>query len=223
MINNDDFFDGRYKHKTRVVHSAMKADVEERMIKDLLEIESFRNPTEIVIHVNMLKEGWDVRNLYTIIPLRAANSKTLIEQSVGRGLRLPFGRRTGVTEVDRLTIVSHDRFDEIVNEANKPDSIIRAGMLIGLDVPEEGYKSVEVQSRMNDEVNSLEDSERATATKTIAKIDAHGSLCKEDIVAEVLKDLNEGVDKETARSIALKTLARYEELTIAIPRIHVAL
>ena len=44
-----------------------------------------RNPTEIVIHVNMLKEGWDVTNLYTIVPLRAANSRTLVEQSIGRG------------------------------------------------------------------------------------------------------------------------------------------
>lgn len=31
----------------------------------------------------MLKEGWDVTNLYTIVPLRAANARTLIEQSIG--------------------------------------------------------------------------------------------------------------------------------------------
>ncbi len=74
------------------------------------------NPVEIVIHVNMLKEGWDVTNLYTIVPLRAANSRTLVEQSIGRGLRLPYGQRTGIP-VDRLTIVSHDRFQEIIDEA----------------------------------------------------------------------------------------------------------
>lgn len=49
---------------------------------------------EIVIHVNMLKEGWDVNNLYTIVPLRTAASKILREQMVGRGLRLPYGERT---------------------------------------------------------------------------------------------------------------------------------
>ena len=64
-------------------------------------------------------------NLYTIVPLRAANARTSIEQSIGRGLRLPYGKRTGVTAVDRLTIVAHDRFQEIVDEANKPDSPIR--------------------------------------------------------------------------------------------------
>ena len=126
-LKGDDFFEGSYKNKIRVVHSGIRADEEERMINDLLEVESFDNPTEIVIHVNMLKEGWDVKNLYTIIPLRAANSKTLIEQSLGRGLRLPFGKRTGIVEIDRLTIVSHDRFKEIVDEAKKPDSLIRAG------------------------------------------------------------------------------------------------
>jgi type III restriction enzyme len=87
-------------------------------------LEHTDEPTEIVIHVNMLKEGWDVTNLYTIVPLRAANARTLIEQSIGRGLRLPYGRRTGVTAVDRLNIVAHDRFQEIVNEANRPDSTI---------------------------------------------------------------------------------------------------
>ena len=50
-----------------------------------------------MIHVNMLKEGWDVNNLYTIVPLRAANARILIEQSIGRGLRLPYGKRTGVS------------------------------------------------------------------------------------------------------------------------------
>ena len=63
------------------------------MVEHLLTVEDRTNPTEIVIHVNMLKEGWDVTNLYTIVPLRAANARTLIEQSIGRGLRLPYGKR----------------------------------------------------------------------------------------------------------------------------------
>jgi type III restriction enzyme len=93
-------------------------------------VEKPDNPTEIVIHVNMLKEGWDVTNLYTIVPLRAANSQTLVEQSIGRGLRLPYGKRTGVGAVDRLTIVSHDKFQEIVDYANSPDSVIRGGLKV---------------------------------------------------------------------------------------------
>jgi type III restriction enzyme len=78
----------------------------------------------------MLKEGWDVTNLYTIVPLRAANARTLIEQSIGRGLRLPYGTRTGVSVVDRLSIVAHDRFQEIIDDANRPDSTIRLAQVV---------------------------------------------------------------------------------------------
>ena len=64
-------------------------------------------------------------NLYTIIPLRASASETLTEQTIGRGLRLPYGHRAGVDEVDRLSIVSHDRYKAIVDLAKDPNSLVR--------------------------------------------------------------------------------------------------
>ena len=103
---------------------------EEEMIAKLLKVEHTEEPTEIVIHVNMLKEGWDVTNLYTIVPLRAANARILIEQSIGRGLRLPYGKRTGVPAVDRLSIIAHDKFQEIINEANRSESPIHLQALV---------------------------------------------------------------------------------------------
>ncbi|MHC5225055.1 DEAD/DEAH box helicase [Ignatzschineria sp. LJL83] len=121
-IESDEFFKGQYKDKVIQVDSSTK---EEETTQRLLSVEDPNEPTEIVIHVNMLKEGWDVTNLYTIIPLRAANARTLVEQSIGRGLRLPYGKRTGIEEVDRLSIVAHDRFQEIVDEANREDSILK--------------------------------------------------------------------------------------------------
>jgi type III restriction enzyme len=122
LIQSDRFFGGRYAGKVIQVDSSVR---EEETVQRLLRVEHADEPTEIVIPVNMLKEGWDVTNLYTIVPLRAANARTLIEQSIGRGLRLPYGRRTGVTAVDRLNIVAHDRFQEIVEEARDPQSPIR--------------------------------------------------------------------------------------------------
>jgi type III restriction enzyme len=135
-IEDAGFFEGRYKGRVITVHSNQSGEEKDETVQQLLSVEDPANPTEIVIHVNMLKEGWDVTNLYTIVPLRAANSKTLVEQSIGRGLRLPYGKRTGVAEVDRLTIVSHDRFQEIVDHANDPNSIIRTGVVIGRDIPD---------------------------------------------------------------------------------------
>jgi type III restriction enzyme len=135
LIEEDAFFEGRYKGKVVTVHSNLRGEEKDDTIEQLITVERADNPTEIVIHVNMLKEGWDVTNLYTIVPLRAANSRTLVEQSIGRGLRLPYGKRTGVDPVDRLTIVSHDKFQEIVDYANSPESIIRGGLKI-VGIPE---------------------------------------------------------------------------------------
>ena len=144
-IEADDFFGGRYKGRVITVHSNQTGEEKDETVQQLLSVEDPANPTEIVIHVNMLKEGWDVTNLYTIVPLRAANSRTLVEQSIGRGLRLPYGKRTGVPDVDRLTIVSHDRFQEIVDHANDPNSIIRTGVVIGRDIPDAPTKAVTIQ------------------------------------------------------------------------------
>ena len=99
-IKSDDFFDGKYKDKTITVHYKKEKDDEATEL--LLNVENYDNPVEIVIHVDKLKEGWDVNNLYTIIPLRTASSKRLREQMVGRGLRLPFGKRTGNKIIDSV-------------------------------------------------------------------------------------------------------------------------
>jgi type III restriction enzyme len=146
LIKSDDFFKGAYKTKVIQVDSSKTGAEEDQMIEDLLKVESPESPTEIVIHVNMLKEGWDVTNLYTIIPLRAANARVLIEQSIGRGLRLPYGKRTGVNTVDRLNIVAHDKFQEIVDEAKKPDSAIHLQQII-LEPETLGEKTITVVSQ----------------------------------------------------------------------------
>ena len=147
LIQSDRFFNGRYADKVIQVDSSTTGKQEDEMVKKLLTVEDPTNETEIVIHVNMLKEGWDVTNLYTIVPLRAANARILIEQSIGRGLRLPYGKRTGVEVVDRLNIIAHDKFQEIIDEANRSDSVIRLKQVIlepeELDTPK---VSVEAKS-----------------------------------------------------------------------------
>lgn len=129
-IQSDAFFEGRYRDRVIQVDSSKTGAEEDQMVERLLRVEHTGEPTEIVIHVNMLKEGWDVTNLYTIVPLRAANARILIEQSIGRGLRLPYGKRVGVTAVDRLNIIAHDKFQEIIDEASRPDSVIRLQQVI---------------------------------------------------------------------------------------------
>jgi len=170
LIQSGGFFEGRYQGKVIQVDSSRTGAEEEEMIARLLEVEHPESPTEIVIHVNMLKEGWDVTNLYTIVPLRAANARILIEQSIGRGLRLPYGKRTGVTAVDRLNIVAHDKFQEIVDEANKADSAIRLQSLV-IDPNELGQKTVTVVSQSQLETKLGIQPGQATASTLVAGSD----------------------------------------------------
>ena len=140
LLVSGSFMEGRYAGKViQIDHTS-----EDLMIDRLLKVEQADEPTEIVIHVNMLKEGWDVTNLYTIVPLRAANARILIEQSIGRGLRLPYGKRIErrlqddlgqrlTDPIDRLNIVAHDKFQEIIEEANRDDSLLKLVERVLLD------------------------------------------------------------------------------------------
>jgi len=168
QIESNDFFDGHYRDKVIQVDSSKTGAEEEEMINRLLKVEHADEPTEIVIHVNMLKEGWDVTNLYTIVPLRAANARILIEQSIGRGLRLPYGKRVGVTAVDQLNIVAHDKFQEIIDEANKPDSLIHMKtVVLDPDEIEKKTKTVISQSTLAGQLGTVPT--QATASTDIAE------------------------------------------------------
>lgn len=167
LIQSGDFFEGRYKDKVIQVDSSKTGAKEEEMIERLLKVEHTEEPTEVVIHVNMLKEGWDVTNLYTIVPLRAANARILIEQSIGRGLRLPYGKRVGVEAVDRLSIVAHDKFQEIVDEANQPESKIRMKtVVLDPDKIATRTKTVVSQSRFASQLGSKP--EQVTSSTEVA-------------------------------------------------------
>ena len=123
-VESDGFFDGNYKGRVAVVHSNQTGEESDEAMQRLVGLET-DNETEIVIHVNKLKEGWDVTNLYTIVPLRASASDILTEQTLGRGLRLPYGERTGVETVDTLTVIAHDRFDDVIAKAREDGSIVK--------------------------------------------------------------------------------------------------
>lgn len=132
LLQSERIFLGVYKGKVLRIDSDSKKD--EEIERQFVALESPDNEIEIVVHVNMLKEGWDVNNLYTIIPLRASNAAILIEQTIGRGLRLPYGgQRTGNKDVDTLTVIAHDNFQKVIDEANKGNSILKRVSFIELE------------------------------------------------------------------------------------------
>ena len=60
-------------------------------LSKLKTVDERDDPTEWIISVSMLTEGWDVKNVLQIVPWedKAFNSKLLIAQVLGRGLRIP--------------------------------------------------------------------------------------------------------------------------------------
>ena len=120
------------------IDSSIKGEVSEKewdKIKyDLFNIDS--NPKiKIIISVLMLREGFDVSNICIIVPLRKSKSKQLVEQTVGRGLRLMWREQEYLEEkllniekvikkkekpnsyLDILTIIDHPQYQEFYNES----------------------------------------------------------------------------------------------------------
>jgi len=113
IVQDETFASGRYADKVLTVHS----DVPDRALAELQGLEEPSNPYRIVVSVGMLKEGWDVKNVYVIASLRASVSDILTEQTLGRGLRLPFGRYTGIELLDTLEVLGHERYEELLRKA----------------------------------------------------------------------------------------------------------
>ena len=168
LIDNDSFQNGKYKGKVIEIHSKQTGEESEENIRLLLSIESASNPVEIVLHVYKLKEGWDVNNLFTIIPLNAAKSDILAMQTIGRGLRLPFGEQTGNEDLDSLDIVAHDHYRELVDEIKSSD-IFRYRDLDNVNV--EPTESVGVSATVDDGQLTLFDSAiTASGVKSFAEV-----------------------------------------------------
>ena len=106
----------------------------------LFNIDSYANP-KIIISVLMLREGFDVNNICVIVPLRASTSQILLEQTLGRGLRLMWRgkdyedvkrenrelvmikKQAPRSYIDILSIVEHPRFLDFY------DDLIKDGMV----------------------------------------------------------------------------------------------
>jgi type III restriction enzyme len=88
-------------------------------VAKLRTVDRQASKVEWIVSVSMLSEGWDVKNVFQIVPHeeRAFNSKLLIAQVLGRGLRRPDGWKG---EEPIVTVFNHDgwsgRIKHLVNE-----------------------------------------------------------------------------------------------------------
>jgi len=121
-----EYLEGHYpdlKDSTLVIHTKNNGEISEAqsgkakdeletLRKEANEIDDADNPFKAIISVMMLKEGWDVRNVTTIVGLRAYSSKSNIlpEQTLGRGLRKMY---PGGTE-EYVSVVGTNAFMDFV-------------------------------------------------------------------------------------------------------------
>lgn len=117
MLRDTSFKEGRYADAVIQVDSSVTEKNEPAMWDRLSRVEEPGSPIRVIVSVRMLKEGWDVKNVYVLLSTQPSLSDVLTEQVLGRGLRLPFGKYTGVQMLDTLEVVAHDRFRELLDRA----------------------------------------------------------------------------------------------------------
>jgi type III restriction enzyme len=112
ILSSSEFFSGAYADAVLVVHSKAPDEA----LAELAQVEEATSPVRIIISVGMLKEGWDVKNVYVIASMRSSVSEILTEQTLGRGMRLPFATHTGIEILDTLEVVAHERYEDLLKK-----------------------------------------------------------------------------------------------------------
>ena len=129
--------DGLSQDEVVTIDSNAKGEVSEEEWKQtkekLFNIDKYKKP-KVIISVLMLREGFDVNNICVIVPLRSSEAPILLEQIIGRGLRLmwrepeyqsikDFDRKRVLqlhtqpsTYIDMLSIIEHPAFIQFYEE-----------------------------------------------------------------------------------------------------------
>jgi type III restriction enzyme len=141
-LTSDDMFPG----EGQVLN--ITSESSESALRALDGVEDSKSPVRVVVSVNKLKEGWDVKNIGVIVGLRALASETLTEQVLGRGLRLPYGRRVGTPMVDSVDLVAHESYRQLL--ANKEVLLQKVLPKVGGNVDQESHHAQPSDDRASD-------------------------------------------------------------------------
>ena len=142
-----------YRNQILVIHSDKKGEMSDKdwekyrqQLESLDEPEEI-NPIRVVVSVLMLREGFDTQNVAVVVVLRSAEQNLLLEQIVGRGVRLMFpeykypelsdlkrearedvmNKRVPKNSLDFLFVVEHPEFRKFYDELQKQGYAIGIG------------------------------------------------------------------------------------------------
>ena len=162
------YLENRYpdlKDAVLVIHTKQNGEISEavsgrnreeleKLRKQANEIDSLESPYKAIVSVLMLKEGWDVKNVTTIVGLRAYSAKPNIlpEQTLGRGLRLMYAG----TEKESVSVIGTDAFMEFV-ESIKSEGIELERQAMGEGTKPKAPLVVEVdKANVNKDIDALD-------------------------------------------------------------------
>jgi len=74
--------------RRKEINSQKLEDLDYNAIREGRKVVGLSDGQKVIISVLMLREGFDVNNICVIVPLRASSAPILLEQTIGRGLRL---------------------------------------------------------------------------------------------------------------------------------------
>ena len=109
------YLEERHHLKTLVIHTDKAGVITKKGLDEAREAARTidTNEYQAIVSVMMLKEGWDVKNVCAIVPLRSYESAILAEQTLGRGLRRM--SPAGVNWEEKLIVIDHPRFRDLWN------------------------------------------------------------------------------------------------------------
>jgi type III restriction enzyme len=111
-----------------VIHTDRSGEVSKKDLDAAREVarrvDEGKSRVNAIVSVLMLREGWDVQNVTVIVGLRPYTSKANIlpEQTIGRGLRLMFGRDS-TSYVERVDVIGNPAFLKFVEQLEKDEDI----------------------------------------------------------------------------------------------------
>lgn len=116
------------------VHSGDSAAKDRLKLRD---VDNRHNPVEFIFSVSMLTEGWDVKRVFQIVPdeERAFDSKLLISQVMGRGLRIPRNWNFSKYGQPVVRVFNHEKWSE--NVKSLVDEILEFKKVVRLHVKKE--------------------------------------------------------------------------------------
>lgn len=190
--------------------------------KLLDELDSPSSPVKVVVSVDKLKEGWDTKRIAVMCTLRAMASDVLTQQTMGRGLRLPFGKTTGRDRLDQLDILAHASFEELLNDENVLQTF-------GLEGATEGSPAgrdivFPTRSTPNDETGGLIQPPDSTAPETPGDINptpptgtSAVERCEVTIGARGLDDDEEIEEEKPPSPVVVEINPNYAGKTFLFP------